>query len=117
MTPAARSLFVFGLYVVTASSAFLIAPDQMVVLLRLPEVGSGWVRMVGLLGLVIGAYDLTGSSAGLVPYIRASIWIRFGFAAGATLLVATREMPPSLLGFAIMDGFGAIWTMLALRRS
>ena len=114
MPPAARSLFAFSIYVLAASASFLVAPSTMVGLLRLPPVGDGWIRVVGLMGLVIGAYDLVGSRANLLPYIRASVWTRAGFAAGMTLLVALGQMPPTALGFAIMDAAGAAWTAKAL---
>ena len=115
MSRAARSLFAFSIYVLVASLSFLAAPATMVDLLRLPPASDGWVRVVGLLALVIGAYDLVGSRAGLLPYIRASVWVRFGFAAGVVLVVASGQMPASLLVFGAIDAAGATWTALALK--
>lgn len=109
-------MFAFGLYVIVAGLAFLAAPAAMVRLLGFPPASDGWVRVVGLLALVIGTYDLVGSRSGSLPYLRASVWVRFGFAAGLLILVAFGQMTPPVIAFAAVDVGGAIWTALALRR-
>jgi hypothetical protein len=115
MTRAARSLFVFGIYVLLAGAAFLSAPAEIIARLHLPPTADGWVRVIGLLALVIGVYDIVGSRSGLLAYIRASVFVRVGFAAGIALLVLARQMPLTLLPFGAIDFAGAIWTALALR--
>ncbi len=77
MSRAAKSLFAFGIYVIGAGVSFLAAPSMAVSLLRLPPATDGWVRVVGLLALVIGTYDLIGSRAESIPYIKGSVWTRF----------------------------------------
>jgi hypothetical protein len=116
LSHAARSLFAFGIFVTMVALAFIVAPASAVALLRLPPATDGWIRAVGLLALVIGAYDTVGGRAGLLPYIRASVYVRFGFASGVALLVASGQMPPSLLALGGIDVAGAVWTALALKR-
>lgn len=116
MSRAARSLFVFGIYVVITGLAFLAVPAALISLLRLPPATVGWARVIGLLALVIGTYDIVGSRSGSLAYIRASIPVRFGFAAGIALLVALGQMPATVLPLGAIDAAGAIWTAVALRR-
>ncbi|MCU1227625.1 MAG: hypothetical protein JWO97_509, partial [Acidobacteria bacterium] len=54
MSKPARTLFVFGVYVVVVGIAFVVAPEMLMSLLRLPPATAGWARVVGLLALVIG---------------------------------------------------------------
>lgn len=115
MTRAGRSLFVFGIYVLLAGVAFLATPRTVIALLHLPPATLGWARMVGLLALVIGSYDVVSARAGFAAYVKASVWIRFAFAIGVTIVVACGEMPPPVLLLAAIDAAGATWTALALR--
>ena len=116
MSPAARSLFVFGIYVTVAGLTFLVAPAAMIELLRFPPASDGWLRVVGLLAVAIGVYDMVGSSSGSLAYVRASVWVRVGFAAGIALLVVTGQMTPPVIVFGFVDLVGAVWTARALRR-
>ena len=115
MSKAARSLFIFGIYVVVVGVAFLAIPERLMVLLQLPAATAGWARVIGLLALVIGSYDIVGSRAECMPYIRASVWVRFGFAAGTFALVALGQMPVTLIPLGATDVAGAIWTAMMLR--
>jgi hypothetical protein len=79
MSPAAKSLFVFGIYAVAAAAALLLTPGLVLRALGFPPAQDGWVRVVGVLAIVVGAYHIVGARNELLPYIRAS-WGRIGFA-------------------------------------
>jgi hypothetical protein len=115
MSKAARSLFVFGVYVLVVGIAFLAVPETLTSMLKLPAATAGWARMIGLLAVVIGVYDITAARAECLPYVRASIPVRFGFAIGCVLLVVAGQMPVTLLPLAAIDVAGALWTMFVLR--
>lgn len=116
MTRPARSLFVFGIYVLLVGAAFIVAPEALSSLLRLPPATAGWARAVGLLALVIGSYDSVGARSESMAYIRASVFVRIGFAAGTALLVVVGEMPSTLLLLGATDAAGAVWTAVELKR-
>lgn len=113
MSHRARSLYIFGIYVFVVGAAFIIVPGPLSTLLKLPMATVGWMRIVGLLALVIGTYDMISGRSESVPHIHASIWIRFGFAIGTAVLVVTKQMPPTVLLFSATDTAGALWTMLS----
>ncbi|HET7437018.1 MAG TPA: hypothetical protein VFN10_20075 [Thermoanaerobaculia bacterium] len=115
MSKAARSLFAFGIYVVITALGFIAAPEMLMSLLGLPPATAGWARLIGLLALVIGAYDIVGARSESLAYIRASVYVRTGFALGTFVLVALGQMPPTILLLGASDIAGAIWTALALR--
>jgi len=115
MSRAARSLFVFGIYVVVMGLGFLAAPGPLTAMLKLPPATVGWARLVGLLALVIGSYDMVGARAESLAYMKASVYVRIGFAIGSALLVAFGQMPATLLLLGATDIAGALWTAFALR--
>jgi hypothetical protein len=117
MSPAAKSLFVFGIYAVAAGAGLTLMPGLVLQTLGFPPAQDGWVRVVGALAIVVGAYHIVGARNNLLPYIRASVWGRIGFAVLLGSLVVSSVMTMSLLLFAAIDLAGAVWTAIALRRA
>ncbi len=117
MSPAAKSLFVFGIYVVAAGAGLLLIPGLVLGTLGFVPAQDGWVRVVGALAMVVGAYHMVGARHNLRPYIRASVWGRVGFGVLLGSLVVASVMPTPLLLFAAIDLAGAAWTAIALRQA
>jgi len=89
MSSAAKSLFLFGIYAVAAGTGLLLVPGLLLATLGFPPVNDGWVRVVGSLAMIVGAYHIVGARHNLLPYIRASVWGRVAFAVLlASLVVA-----------------------------
>lgn len=115
MTNAARSVFVFGVYAALAGLSLVLVPGVVLSVLGFPPAADGWVRVVGVLAVCVGAYHVVSARNELRPYLRASVGVRLGFAMGLAGLVVTSQMPRALLLFAAVDLLGAIWTAVALR--
>ena len=73
MTPAARSLQIFGLYLRGAGGLLMLAPAALLGLLGLPAPADAWGRVAGLLVLFLGIYYLVGARAELLSFMRASV--------------------------------------------
>ena len=116
MTYSAKTVFYFGIYVVCTGLLFLFIPEPILSLLRLPTTPSGWTSVVGLLALVIGAYYIVCGKANSEVFIRATLYVRWAFAIGATLLFVVGQMPVSIILFGGVDALGAIWTAMALKK-
>src|SRR5262245_22009772 len=115
MTRAARSVFIFGIYVTLVGLFITFAPALLLSLLRFPPAADHWIHMVGILSLIIGTYDIVSGWSNAGANIRASIPIRFGFAVSCVVLVVIEFMPVQLLPLAAIDVAGAVWTAVALR--
>jgi hypothetical protein len=115
MNTPAKSLFVFGIYAVAAGVGLVLVPGLVLGTLGFPPAQDGWVRVVGALAIAVGAYHVVAARNDLVPYIRATVWGRIGFAVILGGLVTASTMPKSLLLFAAIDVGGAVWTAVALR--
>ena len=115
MSKAAQSLFVFGLYAVLAGTAFLAVPEPLLAMMHLPPLPAGWARIIGLMALVIGTYDIACARAECVVFMRASVFTRIAFAVGAGFLVVIGQMPIPMLLLGAIDAAGALWTAVALK--
>lgn len=116
MTPAARTLFQFGLYLLVAGSALLLVPALMLQPLGVPVPADVWVRVVGLLAIALGLYYRVAARAELLAFMRLSVWVRLGVAVVFGAFVLGGLAPAALLGFGLIDAAGAAWTARALRQ-
>ncbi len=115
MTKSAKSLYYFGLYVLLTGLIICIIPDKFVSLLKLPEISIAWARIIGLLVIIIGSYDILNGRNNNIPLIKASIYLRLFFFLGILALFITGQMPIEILPLGIIDLLGAIWTALSIK--
>jgi hypothetical protein len=112
---ATTSIRVFAIYLLVLGPLLIVAPALVLGPFGIPVPGDVWIRVVGVLAAVIGAYYLQASRAGFVPFYRATIPVRafvfVTFLAFALLGLA----PAALVLFGAVDLAGAAWTALALR--
>ena len=115
MTKSGKSLFYFGIYVVFTGLLFIVIPETFISLNHLPTMPTGWSRVIGLLAVVIGTYDILCGKGDIRLLIKASVYVRFSFAIGVTLLVVLGQMPITLIALGAVDALGALWTKMALK--
>jgi uncharacterized membrane protein len=58
MSHPAKSLFAFGCYLVLLGVTLLLAPNVLLGLFRLPLTTDVWIRVVGMLVLFLGVYEV-----------------------------------------------------------
>lgn len=117
MNPAARSLHWFGLYLCVLGPGLVIAPALLLAPFGVPAPQEAWVRVAGVLALLIGAYYLLAARHEFMPIVRASVVARVGVLAVFAGLVAWAAAPPALILFGAIDALAAAWTALLLRRT
>ena len=115
MNYSAKTVYYFGIYLACTGLLFILVPEQIISLLQLPITQKGWSSVIGLLALVIGAYYIVCGKANSEVFIRATLYVRWAFAIGATLLFVVGQMPVSIILFGGVDALGAIWTAMALK--
>jgi len=117
MTPAARSVHVFGTYLLALAVILLVAPNALLRLFGLPPTTEVWIRVVGMLVAFLSIYYRTAARAELTPFFVATVLVRctvpiflLGF-----ILAGWVGWPLMVLGG--IDVAGAAWTWRALRRA
>jgi hypothetical protein len=116
MTPAAKSVFVFGLYLVVVGLGLLAVPNPFLAPLGFPPAADeSWLRVLGVLTLCLATYYLVAACANLVPLLRATVFVRVGVFGlfGALVLLNLTPKPLALLG--AVDLAAALWTATALK--
>jgi len=115
MTRAATSLFAFALYLFGLGAVLLIAPNVLLGLFGIAPTTETWIRVIGMLVVILGYYYLNVARAGLEPFLRWTVHARFSVVLFFTAFVAMGLAPPQLILFGVVDAGGALWTLLALR--
>lgn len=117
MSKAARSLFVFGIYLVLLGLFLLIAPNVLITLFGLPSANDVWIRVVGMLLVLLAYYDIQSARKNLIEFFRWSVVARLSVIVFFAVFIALNLVKPILLLFGAIDFLGATWTYLALRKA
>ena len=116
MSQAAKSLFVFGIYLCGLGLILLLAPNLILQVFGAPPTNEVWIRVNGMCVLCLSFYYVQTARNELTIFIRWTIWTRvaviFYFAAFVLLVSA----PKALLLFCLIDLVAGIWTWLALKK-
>src|SRR5947208_1209790 len=115
MTRAAKSIFCFGVYLVPVGGTLLCAPNVLLGIVRIPPTSEVWLRLVGVLALILAAYCLTAARHELVPIFRVSVPGRIGVAVAFAAFAVLGLVEPQLMLFGGADLAAALWTWWALR--
>jgi hypothetical protein len=117
MTRAARSVHVFGIYLLGTGAVLVGAPNTLLAILRLPPTSEPWIHVLGITVMAIGMYYMTGARAEQRAFLRATVWVRAFVFASLIVLAILNIAPPVLVGFGVVDAAGALWTRLSLREA
>jgi hypothetical protein len=115
MSKSAKSVLIFGWYLVALGGALVAIPNVMLGMFGLPTTTDVWIRVVGVLVLCLAFYYIQSARHGLIPmlrwtvYARSSVFICFA----AFVLLGFASAP--LVMFGAVDLAAALWTDWALR--
>jgi hypothetical protein len=115
MSKSAQSLFVFSIYLFILGLILLVIPNVLLNLFSLPETNEVWIRVVGMLVLLLGFYDFQASKNGMIKFFQWSVYARAVVPIFFIVFVLLDFAPPILILFGVIDGVAALWTHLSLR--
>lgn len=115
MSRAAKSLLVFGIYILILSLLLIIAPNLFLGLFGFPLTEEVWLRVAGVLLFYLAIYDIQAARAELTPFFRWSIYTRGSAIFVFIAFVLLGFSRPMLIIFGVPDFLSAIWTALALK--
>lgn len=115
MGSASFSIKVFGVYAMLTGLNLMIAPNLLLSTLGIPLTSEPWLRVVGVLGFVIGYYYWACGVANATAFFKATLIGRtLGFFL-PILLIFVAGAPWQLALFGLIDLAGAAWTAAALK--
>jgi hypothetical protein len=115
MINSARSITVFGIYLAVSGLAFILIPNIVLPLLGFPATTEVWIRVVGLLAVILSMYFLYSVRHADRHFYRATIYARLMFFAGVLAFALLGWAGPLLIVFGLVDLAGAAWTWWSLR--
>ena len=116
MSQAAKSLFVFGIYLCGLGLILLLVPNLLLGVFGVPPTNEVWIRIVGMLVLCLSLYYVQAARNELTTFIRWTVWTRAAVIFFFAAFVLSVSAPKALLLFGLIDLLAAMWTGLALKR-
>jgi hypothetical protein len=116
MSAPARTVAIFSVYMFTTGLAFLFIPNAVLPLFGFQATAEVWIRVLGLLVMIVGGYYLYCARCEVRPFFQASVFGRVAFCIGLITLAFLGLGSPMLIAFGLIDLTGAVWTGLSLRR-
>jgi hypothetical protein len=115
MSRSAMSVFVFSIYLYILGFVLVVTPDTLLRIFSFPETDGLWVRVAGMLVIILGFYYSHAARAELRPFL---VWTVIGRTSVLLFFIAfviAGLAPPALILFGAIDFVAAMWTLLAMR--
>jgi hypothetical protein len=116
MTRAARSSFLFGIYLGLLGVGLVIAPNVVLGIFGVPPTSEVWIRVTGMLTLLLGCNYVLSARANNTFWFKTSVPLRCTVIVFFGAFVFAGLAPPILILFGAIDLVTAAWTWAALRR-
>jgi len=115
MSAAARSVNIFGIYLQILGVTLLAAPNMLLGVFGLPPTTEVWIRVVGMLCVLLGTYYRVSAGAESKPFFVASVMARSSVPVFFLVFVLAGWVQWPLVLLGVVDVAGALWTWTALR--
>ena len=115
MTRAARSVYIFGLYLVVLGGILIGTPNTLLALIRLPTTTEPWIHVLGVPIMGMGMLFVASARTEQTAFMRATVWVRLYVPIAFIVLALFKIAPPVVVLFGLADAAGAAWTYVALR--
>jgi hypothetical protein len=114
MSRAAKSVFAFSFVFINGGLGLILAPGFVLSFLGFSSADFLFPRLLGMTMLVLAYYYIRAAWSGVADFFKWTVHARFMGVAFYTALVLFDIAPIAVLGFALMDFLGALWTQWAL---
>ena len=116
MSKSAKTIVVFGVYLVGMGLGFLVMPNFLFSMLSLPLTDEVWSRVVGMLALLLAYYYLNAARSELRPFFGWTVHTRIAAFLFFTGFVIANLAGPMLIVLGGVDLLTALWTARTLRQ-
>lgn len=116
MSKSALSVAVFAGYLLLLGLAMVLGPNVLLQASRMAPTGEVWIRVVGMLVLLLAFYYWNAARTELTSFFRWTVVARSAVPLFFLAFVAAGLAAPVLILFGVVDLVGALWTAFALRR-
>ena len=117
MTPVARSVLIYSIYVFGLGATLLLAPNVPLPIFGLAQATEVWIRVAGMTVIFLGIFYVVAARNEYREIFVASVWIRFAVPFIFAGFVIAGFAPWNLILLTPLDVIFAIWTLMSLRSS
>ncbi len=115
MSKSAKSLLFFSFYLFLVGLELLLIPGFFTKTFKLAETTEPYIRIVGVLAIILGLYYYNAARENLTSFFKVSIPGRIFYFVAVVGLVLAGIAPPVFTVFGLIDLSGAVWTWFTLR--
>jgi len=115
MSSSAKSMMVFGVYLIGMGAGLIFMPNVLLGVLGFPVTDEVWSRVVGVLALVLAFYYIQAARSELRPFIQWTVYARAAVFLCFSGLVLAGLTGPMLIVLGGADLASALWTAWTLR--
>ncbi len=115
MNNSARSIQVFGFYLIVLGVVLVLFPNLVLAAFTIPLTTEVWIRVVGVLAFYLGIYYVQAARNGATWFFKWTVYVRPSLIFFFGAFVLRGYAAPPLLLFGVVDLLGAAWTAYALR--
>lgn len=116
MTPASKSVYFFGFYLLLTGITLTITPNVLLSLVQFEETREVWIHVLGAVVFAIGLYYVIMAPSNHKLFTTLTVYARLSILIWFVVFVLIDWAPVQLILFGLVDGAGAAWTYLALRK-
>jgi hypothetical protein len=102
-------------YVIISGLQLLFVPNFLLGMFGIAPTSEIWIRVLGMLVLVLSIYYYAIYKNGNKEIVRATVQGRLLFCAGLVMFVILGMAPPVLIGFAVAETGLALWSLAEIR--
>ncbi len=115
MSKSAKTVYFFSFYLFLVGLELTFIPNFFTKTAQLPEAHEPYIRVVGILAIILGVYYYQSAKNELTPFLKTTIAGRLIYFLGAVGLVVSQIAPPIFVAFGVVDLLGALWTWQTLK--
>jgi hypothetical protein len=113
MSPAARTVQLFGIYILSVGVILVMIPNVLLGVFGIPATDEPWIRILGLVLLALAGYYLVAARSEHTAFFQATVAGRLLLGAGLIVIVAVWGYWTAVV-FGLVDIAGALWTRAVL---
>lgn len=117
MSNGAKSVLVFAIYLLFLGATLLVIPNALLSLFAYPTTDEVWIRVAGMLLVMIAFYYIQAARNELIAFFRWTVYARATVILFFVVFVILGFARPILILFGAVDLLAALWTAVALRSS
>jgi len=115
MSKSAKTIQIFGIYLIITGLGFLTMPNKLLAVLKVAAATEVWIYVMAMVIFLLGIYYLAAAKDEAKTFFQWSVFTRSSVLVFFIIFVLLKLGEPVLIGFGIVDLAGAIWTAVALK--